>query len=246
MFCLWRVEVLPKYNKLFLILVPEISQKSSTTLPVTMLADRNTISRSWKHKKLIIAQKIKHLDLTIHWVRGLQNALLYWVSDLPSCATTVVPAAISNTAGLITMLATLNKVNFDQLQPAYTTAGHIHVQMHTSRWSLQLNGLCICCCRLWNPAWHLHTYMPVYLLAVLAWEVMLSPPSVRLSICFQSNFWTKWLWPFACVWVITIALLWLKVKVRDQGQTPNPNPNPNVVSLTSILNPGQFSSCLCF
>jgi len=69
--------------------------------------------------------------------------------------------------------------------------------------------------------------------------------SVRPSVCpsvSTLNFWTKWPWPFVCVWVMTIALLWLTVKVRDQGQPSKVVRGRNAVGRTSILNQEQFSS----
>jgi len=63
----------------------------------------------------------------------------------------------------------------------------------------------------------------LYLLpTVLAWEVIQSPPSVRPSVRpFVSSLTFKpsylWPWPFACVWVMIVALMGLKVKVRGQA-----------------------------
>ena len=67
------------------------------------------------------------------------------------------------------------------------------------------------------------------------------------SVCFHSFKPTDvWPWHTACVWVI-----WPYPGTEGQGQrwrstlipTPNTNPNTNAVSLTSIINRGQFSSC---
>ena len=46
-------------------------------------------------------------------------------------------------------------------------------------------------------------------------------PPVRLSVRSNLTFEPRdlWPWPFACVWVMTIALLGLKIKVMSQGQT---------------------------
>jgi len=55
------------------------------------------------------------------------------------------------------------------------------------------------------------------------------------SLTFEPS--DLWPYPFACIWVMIIALVGLKVKIRISVW--------NAVSGTSVLNRGQFSSSDC-
>jgi len=75
---------------------------------------------------------------------------------------------------------------------------------------------------------------------VLAGEVMQLPPSVHpFPLSLKPT--DLWFWPFACVWVMKWQQLSWDWRSRSEVKVkPNPNHNPNTVSLTSILNRGQF------